>query len=204
MIKHRSNNQSIRGITMIEVLVTMIILSIGLLGLAGLQLTGMRSVNSASLRTQATVLINDITERMRANPVAINNNQFMNIDSTAIDCNATPAPYCAEYNDSTSGAVVNAAQCTSTQLAIFDVSNWYCGTLTATNGGLTGGVQTVLPQATATIVCNDTEADPLSPDGDPCTDTSTHTITLTWSELNSNRSGNSSPISQTLQVTMQP
>ncbi|WJW75090.1 type IV pilus modification protein PilV [Thiohalobacter sp. IOR34] len=56
-----------RGITMIEVLVTVIVLSIGLLGLASLQANGMRFNHSAHLRSQATFLAYDIADAMRAN-----------------------------------------------------------------------------------------------------------------------------------------
>ena len=189
---------------MIEVLVTMIILSIGLLGLAGLQLTGMRSINSASLKTQASVLINDISERMRANPDAVDDNKFIDVDSsTNIDCSAAPAPYCSEYYDAGSGSVVAAASCTPDQLADYDINAWFCGTLTTTGGAPTGGVQSVLPQASATITCTDTDP-PSGPDADPCTDRSPHTITLSWNELNPNRSGNSDPVTQSIAVTIKP
>lgn len=57
-----------RGFTLIEVLVTVIVLAIGLLGLAGLQLGGLRYSYSAYQRSQATILANDIVDRMRANP----------------------------------------------------------------------------------------------------------------------------------------
>ena len=56
-----------RGFTLIEVLVTVIVLAIGLLGLAGLQLTALKYNHSAYMRSQATILTNDITDRMRAN-----------------------------------------------------------------------------------------------------------------------------------------
>lgn len=56
-----------RGFTLIEVLITVLILAIGLLGLAGLQTTALRSNHSAYLRSQATVLVYDIVDRMRAN-----------------------------------------------------------------------------------------------------------------------------------------
>lgn len=53
--------------TLIEVLVAVLILSIGLLGLAGLQTLSLRSNHSAYLRSQATILAYDIADRMRAN-----------------------------------------------------------------------------------------------------------------------------------------
>ena len=57
----------VRGFTLLEVLVALIVLSIGLLGLSGLQTTGLRGNHSALLRSEATMLANDILDRMRAN-----------------------------------------------------------------------------------------------------------------------------------------
>jgi type IV pilus assembly protein PilV len=65
-----------RGFTLVEVLVTIIIMSIGLLGVAGLQLASMRSNHSAYLRTQATLAAYDLIDRMRADPAAFNGNHF--------------------------------------------------------------------------------------------------------------------------------
>lgn len=59
-----------RGATLIEVLVAMLILAIGLLGLAGLQTVSVQSNQGAYFRSQATILANDIVDRMRANRVA--------------------------------------------------------------------------------------------------------------------------------------
>ena len=56
-----------RGATLIEVLVAMLILSVGLLGLAGMQMTALQSNQSAYYRSQATVLAYDVIDRMRAN-----------------------------------------------------------------------------------------------------------------------------------------
>jgi type IV pilus assembly protein PilV len=56
------------GFTLIEVLVTIVVVSIGLLGLAGLQINGLRANVSSEARSKATLLANDIIERMRANP----------------------------------------------------------------------------------------------------------------------------------------
>jgi type IV pilus assembly protein PilV len=55
------------GFTLVEVLVALIVLSVGLLGVAGLQLFGLRGNVSASSRTQASYFANDIIDRMRAN-----------------------------------------------------------------------------------------------------------------------------------------
>lgn len=60
----------VRGFTLLEVMVTMVLVSIALLGLAKLQAFGMRSTGSSYYRTQATTLLNDIVERSRVNPGA--------------------------------------------------------------------------------------------------------------------------------------
>lgn len=56
-----------RGFTLVEALVALVCLSIGLLGVAALQMTGLRSNLSSSWRSQATYLSYDIIDRMRAN-----------------------------------------------------------------------------------------------------------------------------------------
>lgn len=60
-----SSKQS--GLSMLEVLVTILIMSVGLLGLAGLTAASMRNNHGAYHRTQAVWLAYDITDRMRAN-----------------------------------------------------------------------------------------------------------------------------------------
>lgn len=57
----------IRGFTLLEVLIAVVILSISLLGLAGLQANGLKNNHSAYLRSQATAYAYDIIDRMRAN-----------------------------------------------------------------------------------------------------------------------------------------
>lgn len=57
------------GFTLIEVLIAVLILSIGLLSLALTQVNSMRSTHSSYLRTQATFLADDILDSIRANRV---------------------------------------------------------------------------------------------------------------------------------------
>ncbi len=56
------------GFSLLEVMVAVAVLSTALLGLAFLQVLGLRSGNSAYHRSQATVLAYDMGERMRASP----------------------------------------------------------------------------------------------------------------------------------------
>lgn len=59
-----------RGFTLIEVLIAILVLAVGLLGLAGLQVVSLKTNHNAYLRSQATYLAHDAIERMRANRVA--------------------------------------------------------------------------------------------------------------------------------------
>jgi type IV pilus assembly protein PilV len=66
----------VRGFTLVEVLVALVVLSIGLLGIASLQLSSLRWNHGASKRSQATLLAYDILDRMRANTAAAKNNEY--------------------------------------------------------------------------------------------------------------------------------
>jgi type IV pilus assembly protein PilV len=56
------------GFTLIEVMVTVVIIAIGALGVAGLQLASMRSNHSAFLRSNATLAASTLIDRIRADP----------------------------------------------------------------------------------------------------------------------------------------
>lgn len=69
-MRSKSRSASARrqaGLSLVEVLVTVVLVGVGLLGIAGLQLTSVQNTNSAAQRFQATLLAEDIVERMRAN-----------------------------------------------------------------------------------------------------------------------------------------
>jgi len=65
-----------RGFTLFEILIAVLVLSIGLLGVAGLQLFGVRYSQGAMLKAQATVAANDIIDRMRTNTQAAINGSY--------------------------------------------------------------------------------------------------------------------------------
>jgi len=64
------NNKN-AGYTLIEVLIALVILSIGLLGVKGLQTKTQQFSRGAYFNTQATVFSHDILERARANPTGM-------------------------------------------------------------------------------------------------------------------------------------
>jgi type IV pilus assembly protein PilV len=59
--------QQQKGFSLIEVLVTMVVISFGMLGIAGVIVNSLKNNQSAYARSQASVLANDIIDRMRAN-----------------------------------------------------------------------------------------------------------------------------------------
>lgn len=75
MIKSVTRHQE--GATLIEVLIAIVVLSIGLLGLAGLQVTSVQSNHSAYQRSQATLLAYDLADRMRANRTEALTNAYL-------------------------------------------------------------------------------------------------------------------------------
>lgn len=74
--RHSIRRRAARGFTLIEALVALIVLSIGLLGVAGMQIAGLRNNMSAASRTQASYLADDIIDRMRANNTAARGGKY--------------------------------------------------------------------------------------------------------------------------------
>lgn len=72
-----------RGMTLIEVLVTVVIISVGLLGVAALQLTSLQGNQESYVRSQAATLAADLLDRMRANQTGFRAGQYdANFDGT--------------------------------------------------------------------------------------------------------------------------
>ncbi len=87
-----------RGLTLVEILVALLILSIGLLGLATMQTSSVKFTTSAYQRTQATALAYDLVDRMRSNRLAALNGDY-NVDFE------DPVPDCGALN--TGGTLVD-------------------------------------------------------------------------------------------------
>ena len=58
------------GMTLIEVLVALLVFSVGMLGVAMLQLSALKHTDSAMRSTQVSFIAQDLLERVRANPAA--------------------------------------------------------------------------------------------------------------------------------------
>lgn len=101
------------GFTMVEFLVSIVVLSIGLIGLAGLQLTSLRDNTRAYMRSQASILTSDLADRVRANTIT-------NYTTVTASENST---------------CLTAPGCTATQMAQQDLFEWNNNLLTELDNG---------------------------------------------------------------------
>jgi type IV pilus assembly protein PilV len=92
-----------QGLTLMEILVTMFILAVGLLGVASMQVRAVQDSSNASYRSIAIFYANDIVDRIRANPAA-------------------QATYADEGNASADNCFANT--CTAAQMAGYDIQTW--------------------------------------------------------------------------------
>jgi type IV pilus assembly protein PilV len=67
MARARRTSLPQRGVTMVEALVALVVLSVGMLGIAGLYVSSLQAGRTALTRTQAVNLVNDMIDRIRAN-----------------------------------------------------------------------------------------------------------------------------------------
>ena len=65
-----------KGFTLVEALVSMVILAVGLLGIAGMQAKGLKSTGNANSITRASHLAENIIERMRGNPQGVDGGNY--------------------------------------------------------------------------------------------------------------------------------
>jgi type IV pilus assembly protein PilV len=96
-----------KGFSMMEVLVTIIIMAVGLLGMASLQFTSLKNLNSSYFRYQAAMLAYDMSERMLANRGGI-----------------TAGSYSALTVDGTETAVSCTGGCGTAAIASLDAYEW--------------------------------------------------------------------------------
>jgi type IV pilus assembly protein PilV len=67
---HRVPGTKARGFTLVEVLIALIIMSVGMLGIAGLYVHSMQAGRTSMFRHHAVTLAGDVADRIRANPRA--------------------------------------------------------------------------------------------------------------------------------------
>ena len=66
----KRNEQRQSGFSLVEVLIALVIMSVGMLGIAGLYVQGMQAGRTSTFRHHAVTLAGDVADRIRANPTA--------------------------------------------------------------------------------------------------------------------------------------
>ena len=166
------------GFTLIEVLVSVMVFSFGLLGIAGMMTISVRNNHNGYLRSQANFFAENMVDRMRANPVALWNGIYT---GTAAEGSSTCVP---------------GNECNYNELATFDMEQWaQTLRLSLPNGQGTIDCQTVgtLPGVLSTADAPSIWQ-PVPPYDGMCT------VTITWDEAN----GDSIAEQQTMTMVVQP
>lgn len=110
-----------QGATLIESLVSLIILAIAVIGMLGVQLRTLAETNISANRSQAILLVEDLSERIKANPKryqALANYADKTVNSVL-----------------TSTANCGTASCNPEQLAEYDLAQWSESVVTHLPGG---------------------------------------------------------------------
>jgi len=132
----RSQQAQQTGFSLLEVLIALLILAVGLLGLAALQNMGLRLNSQSYERTQATILIDDMVDRMRANSAGVVAGDYNSLMPTLTNVPPTAAQNC------------EVTVCASTSaVASYDANRWIttiAGT-GAQRAALAGGMGRITP-----------------------------------------------------------
>ena len=171
-----------KGFTLLEVLVAMVLLAIGLLGVARLQVFGLQNTGNAYFRTQASALLTELVERVRANPVGAQKcAYYLEYDPANIIDPPNPTPSCGTLVTVSNNCAVLSNCLTNecktdpatapagSKLEEFDMYVTSCG-LNGLNDG--SGVDDLLPSGGMQIYCSKNNA----------ADCLQYRATVSWSE----------------------
>ena len=111
-MRGRAPGRAQRGISLVEALVALLVLSVGMLGIAGLFVESVRGSRSALLRTQAVNLVSDLAERIRANATAREAYALETYGGSPAESGCAPTAEDAGNN------------CTPAELAQDDLARW--------------------------------------------------------------------------------
>lgn len=151
---HYERRQSVKGFSLLEVLIALVVVSIGLIGLAAIQQTGARNNHNALLHAQASMLAYEASDMMRANSRGVRTGRYNASEPPAV------IPACATTADAT------AVDCDYIEMASFHLGQWYAQ------------LAERLPQGNGTIDCIDKD----DTDVQPCSVGSVVEIAINWVE----------------------
>lgn len=105
-----------RGATLIEVLVSILLLSLGVLAMAAMQANAVQYGKTSEFRSLATLLANDLADRMRANHPSGADMSVYNLTDAYKRLTSAPA-------ETATGCDAN-HPCTFPEMAAFDLAQW--------------------------------------------------------------------------------
>jgi type IV pilus assembly protein PilV len=157
-VKH--SKARLAGFTLVETLVALVVMSVGMLGIAALYIEGLRSGQTSIARTTAVALAGDMADRIRSNPTVPNNPAL----PSSVPQSATPAApvYAAGAPGANNGCVNGAVNCNPAQMAADDWFWW------------NQQIQNLLPVGSNATVAVTLPAPPIM--------TTRYTITVNWPE----------------------
>ena len=162
------------GVSLIEVLVSTLILAIGLVGVAGLQAMAMRNNHGAEMRSQASALAYDLADRMRGNVAAANAGLYDPKSASAQSTCHTPSG------------------CDMSEMASDDLQRWL------TNVGA------MLPMGAGHVCVDSTPNDGADPASPACDGNGTRfTIKVWWDDNNDGQISVQPPNAERLAITFQ-
>ena len=162
------------GFSLIEIMVAVLVLSVGILGVAGLQIVGLKGTHQSQMKVQAMTIVQSLTERMHANKLGVINGHYVDSSSDFV---------CGDIEDCSSAS----ANCTSAEIAKIDLDNLICGYKSGSSPRVGGLIAVSAGDHVAFV---DGELDITCP-GTDCTSGEV-IISMKWQELNFGKENDSS------------
>jgi len=144
-----SHRNKQRGVSLLEVLVALLILSFGLLGLASLQMTTLRNNQSSFERSRAIMAVYSIADSLRADPATAAGTLDLGAGDAATSIAAWKTGLVQHLGDDASGSVTCNSS-TITPPAFKPIKTYIC-TVTVTWNDSLGGMQGAQGETTHTM-----------------------------------------------------
>lgn len=174
-IKNKSQQS---GFSLIEVLISLLVLAVGMVGLGGLQVASLKGTANAHSRTIATMYAMDLADRMRANPLGVSGGSY------GVTASCSGGEFCR-----------NSKYCTPAQIAAFDLQEVLCGSKRTSTSDRKNGIQKALLNGTLDIDCGT---------GGCNAKKAIHNITITWGVTKPHAKSTSDIFTQSLVVPVIP
>lgn len=148
-----------RGFSLLEVLVSMLVIMFGLLGIANMQMLAVNNTETGRYNSMAAMFASDMAARMQGNKA------YWGAPSNSISVNGTTVTNGPASTSKNCASV----SCSGPELAYYDLRNWGASLLGSVNGTV---ASQGLPGGNAAIACNTASSPTVC------------TLTINWTEKN--------------------